>query len=412
MHDFKFKKNKLYCENVKVEDLAKKFSTPLYVYSYHTLVDHYLKLKSAFSEVNPLICYSVKANSNLSILKALIVKGAGLDIVSGGELFRAQKAACPAQRIVYASVGKTDKEISAAIVKGILFFNVESLAELKNINRIARSLKKITRVAIRINPDVEAKTHKYIATGKLTNKFGIDLESAYKILLLGGKFKNLNICGLHIHIGSQITQSAPFVEALKKVSHFIQRLKAKGTRLEYLNIGGGLGIVYDHETPQTAKIYAQEIIPLLKKTGLKIIMEPGRFIAGNAGILVTKVLYIKKTHQKKFIIVDGGMNDLIRPALYGAYHNIMPLKKISRLEKADVVGPICESGDFLAKGRLVAKVKEGDYLAVMSAGAYGFSMSSNYNSRLRAAEVMVAKAEVLVIRKRETCEDLIRNEVR
>lgn len=411
MHDFKYKKNKLYCENIKVEDLAKKFKTPLYVYSYHTLIDHYLKLKSAFSQINPLICYSVKANSNLSILKSLIAKGAGLDIVSGGELFRAQKAACPARRIVYASVGKTDQEISAAISGGILFFNVESLAELKNINRIAQEANKITRVAIRINPDVEVKTHKYISTGKLTNKFGIDLVSAYKILLLRGKFKNLNICGLHIHIGSQITQSAPFVEAIKKVSNFIQRLKAKGIELEYLNIGGGLGIIYDREAPQTAALYANEIIPLLKKTGLKIIMEPGRFIVGNAGILIVKVLYIKYTPKKKFIIVDGGMNDLIRPALYSAHHNIWPLVKNLKTEKADLVGPICESGDFLAKERLIAKVKEGDYLAVMSAGAYGFSMSSNYNSRPRAAEVIVAKHKVSVIRKRETCQDLIRNEI-
>jgi diaminopimelate decarboxylase len=411
MHDFKYKNNKLYCENIKIEDLAHGFGTPLYVYSYHTLIDHYLKLESAFAQIKPLICYSVKANSNLSILKALIAKGAGLDIVSGGELFRAKKAGCPAQRIVYASVGKTDQEISAAIKQGILFFNVESLAELKNINRIARGLNKITRVAIRINPDVEAKTHKYITTGKITNKFGIDLESAYKILLLRENFRNLNICGLHIHIGSQITQSAPFVEAIKKVSNFIQRLKSKGIALEYLNIGGGLGIIYDQEEPQTAQIYADEIIPLLKKTRLKIIMEPGRFIVGNAGILVVKVLYIKNTPKKKFIIVDGGMNDLVRPSLYSAYHNILPLHKISKTEKADVVGPICESGDFLAKERLVAKVKEGDYLAVMSAGAYGFSMSSNYNSRLRLAEVMVVKDKTLVIRKRETAQDLVRNEI-
>jgi len=417
MHDFKYKKNKLCCEDIKVEDLAKKFGTPLYVYSYHTLVDHYLKLKAAFSQINPLICYSVKANSNLSILKALIAKGAGLDIVSGGELFRARKAGCPAQRVVYASVGKTDQEISAAIKDGILFFNVESLAELKNIDRIARGLHKITRVAIRINPDVEAKTHKYISTGKITNKFGIDLESAYKILLLRAEFKNLNLCGLHIHIGSQITQSEPFVEAIKKVSGFIQRLKNKGIGLEYLNIGGGLGIIYDHEEPQTARIYARQIIPLLKNTGLKIIMEPGRFIVGNAGILVAKVLYIKSTPKKKFIIVDAGMNDLIRPALYGAYHKIVPLKRspghqVTRSQdKVDIVGPICESGDFLAKERLIAKVKEGNYLAVMSAGAYGFSMSSNYNSRLRAAEVMVAGNKALVIRKRESAQDLVRNEI-
>jgi len=410
MHEFKYKNNRFYCENVLVEKLAKTFGTPLYVYSYHTLVDHYLKLKAAFSQINPLICYSVKANSNLSILKALIARGAGLDIVSGGELFRALKVGCPANKIVYASVGKTEEEISSAITKGILFFNVESLPELRSIDRIAGRLGKITRVAIRINPDVEAKTHKFITTGKITNKFGIDLNNAYKILLLRDKFKNVKICGLHIHIGSQITESAPFVAALKKVGCFIKKLDVKGIKLEYLNIGGGMGIVYDNEMPQTAQIYADEMIPLLKSTGLKIIMEPGRFIAGNAGILVTKVLYIKNTPKKKFIIVDSGMNDLIRPALYGAYHNILPLRKIAKAEKSDVVGPICESGDFLAKERLTANVEEGDYLAVMGAGAYGFSMSSNYNSRLRAAEVMVSKEKVRVIRKRETYADLIRNE--
>jgi len=410
MHYFNYKNSQLYCENLKVEDLARKFGTPLYIYSYRTLTEHYLKLKSAFAKINPLICYSVKANSNLSILKALVEKGAGLDIVSGGELFRALKAGCPDERIVYASVGKKDEEIAEAISRGILFFNVESLSELENINRIAKSLGKIVRVAIRINPDVEAKTHKYITTGKITNKFGIDLDSAYKILLLGQKFKNLNICGLHIHIGSQITESAPFVAAIKKVSAFIEILRSKGVCLEYLNIGGGMGIIYDDEEPQTAKIYADMILPLLENTRLKVIMEPGRFIIGNAGILVAKVLYIKETPKKKFIIVDAGMNDLIRPSLYSAYHNILALHKISAREKADVVGPICESGDFLAKERVLPKFKKGDYLAVMSAGAYGFSMSSNYNSRPRAAEIMVNGNKAEVIRKRESFEDLIRNE--
>ena len=410
MHDFIYKNNNLFCEDIKVQDLAERFGTPLHIYSYNTLISHFIKLRKAFWQVEPLICYSVKANSNLAILKALVDKGAGLDIVSGGELFRALKAGCPASKIVYASVGKTETEIATAITKGILFFNVESLPELKSIDCIARRLGKITRVAIRINPDVEAKTHKFISTGKITNKFGIDFNNAYKILLLRNKFRNVKICGLHIHIGSQITESAPFVAAIKKVTDFIKKLESKSIKLEYLNIGGGLGIVYANETPQTAQVYANEVTPFLKKTGLKIIMEPGRFIVGNAGILVTKVLYIKNTPKKKFIIVDGGMNDLIRPALYGAYHNILPLRKISKTEKVDVVGPICESGDFLAKERLIAKVKEGDYLAVMSTGAYGFSMSSNYNSRLRAAEVMVMNNNVSVIRKRETYEDLIRNE--
>jgi diaminopimelate decarboxylase len=411
MHDFRYKGNNLYCENIRISDLARRFGTPLHIYSYNTLTGHFLKLQKAFLQINPLICYSVKANSNLSLLKALVEKGAGLDIVSGGELFRALKAGCPANKIVYASVGKTAGEIAEAISRGILFFNVESLPELKNIDCIARGMKKTARVAIRINPDVEVKTHKFITTGKITNKFGIDLSSAYKILLLRRKFRNVDICGLHIHIGSQITESAPFVAAISKVSEFIKKLVLKGITLEYLNIGGGLGIVYDSETPQTAQVYAGEVVPLLKSTGLKIIMEPGRFIVGNAGILVTRVLYIKKTPKKKFIIVDAGMNDLIRPALYEAYHNIIPLRRVPGTEKADVVGPICESGDFLAKQRMIARVREGDFLAVMSTGAYGSSMSSNYNSRLRPAEIMVRGGRVKLVRKRDVLADLIRNEV-
>ncbi|MCM8795239.1 MAG: diaminopimelate decarboxylase [Candidatus Omnitrophica bacterium] len=414
MHEFKYKNNQLYCEEIKVQDLAERFDTPLYVYSYHTLIDHFQKLKTAFHSINPLICYSVKANSNLAILKALVDKGAGLDIVSGGELFRAIRVGCPAQKIVYASVGKTDREIEEAIKRGILFFNVESLPELENINCIATRLNKVTNAAIRINPDVEPKTHKFITTGKLTNKFGIDFATARKILLVRDKFSYLNICGLHIHIGSQITESAPFVSAIKKMVRFINNLKKIGIRLEYLNIGGGLGIIYDKENPQTAKEFAKKILPLLKKTELKIIMEPGRFIVGNAGILVTKILYIKVTARKKFVIVDAGMNDLIRPALYDAHHQILPLHNQSTIhnsEKADIVGPICESADFFAKERLIPKVREGDYLAIMGAGAYGFSMSSNYNSRCRAKEVMVVKDKAFVIRKRETQEDLIHNEI-
>ncbi len=421
MHEFKYVKNHLCCELLRIADLADKFGTPLYIYSYHTLMSHFIKLNKAFEAVNPLICYSVKANSNLAILKALVDKGSGLDVVSGGELFRAKKAGCPAERIVYASVGKTDREIEEAIKMGILFFNVESYPELENINRIAKGLNKITNVAIRINPDVEPKTHKFITTGKLTNKFGIDLKSAYDILLLSGNFTNLKISGIHIHIGSQITEGVPFVAAINKVIKFIAELKEAGIYLKYLNIGGGLGIVYDNETPQTAVKYAKKVLPLLKKTGLKIIMEPGRFIVGNGGVLVTKVLYVKSTPKKKFVIVDAGMNDLIRPSLYGAYHQILPAKTDKPLpagrqgkpitEKVDVVGPICESGDFFAKGRIIPLVKEGDCLVVMSAGAYGFSMSSNYNSRRKAEEIMVVKDKVFVIRKRESYDDLVRNEI-
>jgi diaminopimelate decarboxylase len=412
MHEFKRKSNLFYCEDVKIQDLAKKFGTPLYVYSHDTFIGHFLKLKKAFAPVKPLICYSVKANSNLAILKALVEHGSGLDIVSGGELYRALKVGCPPQRIVYASVGKTDKEIEEAITKGILFFNVESLPELENIDRIARKLKKRTNVALRINPDVEAKTHKYITTGKLTNKFGIDFETATDILRIAGELNNVTIKGLHIHIGSQITIGEPFVEAIKKVVVFIHANRSKGVDIEYLNIGGGLGIIYEHEMPQTAAEFASKVLPILKASGLKIIMEPGRFIIGSAAILVTKVLYVKKTPLKKFVIVDAGMNDLIRPALYEAHHEIVPLVDQRRsCEKVDVVGPICESGDFLAKERMLPKVKEGEYLAAMCAGAYGFSMSSNYNSRRRAAEVLVKGNKVAMIRKREGFEDLIRNEI-
>jgi diaminopimelate decarboxylase len=412
MHEFKYKNNRLYCEGVSVETLAKKFGTPLYVYSHATLIDHYNKLKSAFKQISPLICYSVKANSNLSILKTLVNAGSGLDIVSGGELFRAIKAGCPAEKIVYASVGKTDGEIRVSIKRGILFFNVESIAELENINRIAKVFNKTANIAIRINPDVEPKTHKFITTGKLTNKFGIDFKSAFDIIVQRHQFSNLNICGLHIHIGSQITESAPYVATILKVSSFIKKLKAQGISLEYLNIGGGLGIVYNNENPQTAEKFAQKILPLLKQAGLKIIMEPGRFIVGNAGVLLTKVLYIKSSPLKKFVIVDAGMNDLIRPALYEAYHQILPMQSRNvPYEKVDVVGPICESGDYLAKERRIARSKAGDYLAVMGAGAYGCSMASNYNSRRRAAEVLVSGGKAVLIRKRETFTDLIQNEI-
>lgn len=414
MHEFKYRRNYLYCEEIKVQDLARAFGSPLYVYSYKTLIDHFLKLKTAFRQIEPLICYSVKANSNLAILKALVDKGAGLDIVSGGELFCAIEVGCPAEKIVYASVGKTDKEIEEAIKRRILFFNVESISELENINRISKKFNRITRVAIRINPDIEPKTHRYITTGKITNKFGIDFKSAYQILLLRKALSNVKIIGLHIHIGSQITESAPYVAAITKLVRFIAQLRRKGIDLEYLNIGGGLGIVYDKETPQTAQKFAKKILPLLKKTGLKIILEPGRFIVGNAGILVTRVLYIKSTPQKKFVIVDAGMNDLIRPALYGAYHNIIPLRTTHHTQPAmqyDIVGPICESADFFAKDRRLFKIKEDEFLAIMGAGAYGFSMSSNYNSRPRCAEVLVVKNKAFVIRKREAYQDLIRNEI-
>jgi diaminopimelate decarboxylase len=413
MHYFAYKKNELYCEGISLRTLAEKFGTPLYVYSSRTVVEHLEKIQKAFAPVKPLICYAMKANSNLAIVKMLVDRGAGLDIVSGGELFLASKASCPGNRIVYASVGKTDKEISEAIDKKILMFNVESIPELEKINEIAADKRTVVNVALRVNPNVAASTHKYISTGKMTNKFGIDLDTAAKILAKASKFSNIAIKGLHIHIGSQISQSTPFVKAIKKMVKFIAAMAKKNIKIEYLDIGGGLGIIYNKETPQTADEFASKVIPLLKNSGLKLILEPGRFIVGNAGILVTKVVYVKKTPYKQFVIVNGAMNDLIRPALYDAYHEILPIDKIASRKKVtvDVVGPVCESGDFFAKNRDLAQANEGEYLAVMGAGAYGFSMSSNYNSRLRAAEVMVKNDKAYLVRKREAYEDLIMNEV-
>jgi diaminopimelate decarboxylase len=425
MHYFTFKEKSLYCETRKVSDLAKIFGTPLYVYSAKTILDHFYKIKRAFAALNPLICYSVKANSNLSIIKLLINHGAGLDIVSGGELYRARKVRCPAERIVYASVGKTENEIKDAIKSAILMFNVESLPELERIERIAKKSKAKVNISLRFNPDVEPKTHSYITTGKKETKFGMDEGAVKSIFLSNKKYPNLNIIGIHIHIGSQIQQAQPFVKAIKRTEKIVNDLKQKKIFLKYFNIGGGLGIVYDKERPQTANEFAKKVLPLLKRIGLQVILEPGRFIVGNAGILVTKVTYIKDTPQKRFVIVDAAMNDLARPSLYGSYHEIVPLIKGPRAKGpayakasagrqgprlADIVGPICESGDFLGKARNLA-VNEGEYLAILGAGAYGFSMSSNYNSRGRAAEVLVRKSKACLIRKRETYKDLVSKEI-
>ena len=332
MHDFKYKNNELYCEQVKIADIADKVSTPFYLYSYNTLLSHYRKLAAAFRALSPVICYSMKANSNLAILRALVKAGSGLDIVSGGELYKALLVGGDPKKIVYASVGKTEEEIRQAVARQILFFNVESLSELELINRVACDLGVNASVALRINPDVEPKTHRYITTGKLTNKFGIDLDTAYSIFKNRAEFAHLKFNGLHMHIGSQIIDGAPYILAVKKMIGFIKRLKNEAINIQYLNIGGGLGVIYNKEQPQTAEEFAKKVIPLLKDTGLKIILEPGRFIVGNAGILVVKILYIKKTPLKNFVITDAGMNDLIRPSLYGAHHDILPLRKAAAAE--------------------------------------------------------------------------------
>lgn len=409
MHRFAFKNNKLYCETISVERAAKQFGTPLYLYSLGTVMDHFNKIKEAFKPMDPLICFSMKANSNLAIISSLVKSGAGLDIVSGGELYLALKAGCPPGKIVYASVGKKPEEIKDAIRKRIFLFNVESEPELAMINKIARSEKRVVSVALRVNPDVSAHSHKYITTGTAENKFGLDFEAVIKIFKNRDRFRNLRIKGLHIHIGSQITQSEPFIKALAKILKFIDSLELAP---EYMNIGGGLGIIYSKEKPQTAEDFAKKIIPLFKGRDLKLILEPGRFVVGNSGVLVTKVIYIKKNFSgKSFAIVDAGMNDLIRPSLYEAYHEINPVvKRSGKTYSYDIVGPICESGDFLGKDRTFAGLRQGDYLAVMGAGAYGFSMSSNYNSRPRLPEVIVSKGKMHLARRRESYGDLLRGQ--
>lgn len=417
MHRFQFKGRELYCEEVPVSKIAKAVGTPVYLYSLRTFLDHFLKLKEAFKAADPLVCFSMKANSNLTVLKTLVDHGSGLDIVSGGELFRAKKVGVDPRKIVFASVGKTETEIETAIKAGILMFNVESIPELEMINAVACRLNAVQKVAIRLNPDVLPGTHDYITTGTKQNKFGIDLETAYQLFMESYRYPFIRFAGVHIHIGSQITESKPFVKAIKKVLQFIDSVRFCGNPVEYLNIGGGLGIIYSKEKPQTAKEFAGVILPLFKnydmKNGLRLILEPGRFVSGNSGILVTKVLYKKVSSAKTFMIVDAAMNDLIRPSFYGAYHEITPVvreKGKGRPSEVDIVGPICESGDFLAKNRKMPAANVGDLLAVRSCGAYGFVMSSNYNSRPRAPEVVVKGKKFFVARKRETYEDLVRNE--
>jgi len=415
MHRFKFRNRELYCENVPVRKVAKSVGTPFYLYSLGTFLDHFRKLKKAFSGIDHLICFSVKSNTNLTVLSELVRAGAGLDIVSGGELYKALKIKVSPKKIVFASVGKAEKEIREAVEAGILLFNVETEAELEVINRVACRLNKIQNVALRINPNVQPKTHRYITTGSKENKFGLDIPTAFRIYMESYRYPFLKFAGVHLHIGSQITESKPFIKAIRRAMDFVARLQRSGIFLEYLNIGGGLGIIYSDEKPQTAAQFARAVKPLLKKMNLKIILEPGRFISGNSGILVSRVLYWKETQSKTFAIVDAGMNDLLRPSIYSAYHEIVPVlqnhkKKSKLVPHVDVVGPICESGDFLGKNRSLPKLGTGDLLAVMSCGAYAFTMSSNYNSRPRVPEVVVKGSRFLVARRRETYKDLIQGE--
>src|SRR6202142_2849535 len=416
MHDFRYVSNRLFCEGVSIESLARKFGTPLYVYSQRTLTEHFQRLDRAFAPLDHMICFAMKANSNLSVMRTLANLGSGFDIVSGGELQRVIAAGGDPRRCVFAGVGKTEAEIEFALHRGIYSFNVESEPELLRINRVAARLKKIAPIAVRVNPDVDAFTHAKITTGTYENKFGIQFEQVEGVYARARKLKNLRLRGLQMHIGSQVTQTSPFEQAVRKVLPLLKRLQERYA-LEFFSLGGGLGIVYqpalasgaaawwktapakDILTPQR---YAARLAPLLRPLGLRILIEPGRFIVGNAGILVTRVEYVKRTGKKNFVIVDAAMNDLIRPAFYDSYHEIVALKKKGgAMISSDVVGGICESGDYFCKDRPLPKVGEGDFLALLSAGAYGSVMGSNYNARPLAAEILVSGKQFAVARKRQ-----------
>mgnify|MGYP000001415338 FL=1 len=411
MHHFKYRGNALFCEDVSIQDISAKIGTPFYLYSYATLKRHFQVFDAAFEDVSKLICFSAKANTNLAVLKIFADLGCGLDIVSGGELYRGLMAGFSPDRIVYSGVGKRVDEIDYALDTDILMFNVESPVELELINRRAASLRKRAPVAIRVNPDVDPKTHPYISTGLKKNKFGINTDTAIESYRMAGDLEHVDVVGIDCHIGSQITETKPFEAALKSLKNLINDLKQMGIDIKYLDMGGGLGITYADEKPPPLSEYAATMTQQLKGMDLKLILEPGRVLVGNAGILVTKVLYRKPGETKNFVIVDAGMNDLLRPTLYNAFHAIEPVVNSNENQiVADVVGPICESSDFLAVDRNINNVKPGDLLAVMSAGAYGYVMSSNYCSRLRVAEVMVKDDRFHVIKTRESYEDLVRGE--
>lgn len=413
MHNFEYRQGELYCEQVPVSRIAKEVGTPCYVYSHATLIRHFHAYDGAFKNIPHIVAFAMKANSNLAILRLMAREGSGVDIVSGGELFRALKAGVPPAKIVFAGVGKDAGEIAEALKADILMFNVESSAEIRAINDVAASIGKKARIALRINPDVDPKTHPYISTGMKKSKFGIAADRALDEYKMAASLSHIEVVGVHAHIGSQLTDVTPFVDSLKKVVGLIGTLKAQGINIRYLNIGGGLGITYSEEKPPLPQDLADAISPIVTDLGLTLVMEPGRVIVGNAGILVTKALYLKEGEAKSFVIIDAAMNDLIRPSLYGAYHEIKPVNEEAghrAKQQVDIVGPVCESGDFLAKDRLLASVKPGELLAVMSAGAYGFVMASNYNSRPRVPEVLVKGGEIHVIRERETYEDLVKRE--
>lgn len=417
MNHFEYRNGEMFAEGVPVKRIANEVGTPAYIYSLATLKRHYQVFDRAFAKVPHIVCFSVKANSNLALLRAFANEGSGFDIVSGGELFRALKAGGDPKKIVFSGVGKKKDEIEYALRSEILMFNVESEDELVALNEIARAIGKKAPISLRVNPDVDPQTHPYISTGMKKAKFGVEIKKSAETYKKAASLPNIEVVGVDCHIGSQLTSLSPFVDALARVREYLDRvlvgsLQKEGARIRYLDLGGGLGINYNDETPPQPQEYARAIIEGLEGLDITLILEPGRVIVGNAGILVTEVQYVKENDAKRFVIVDAGMNDLIRPALYGSYQAICPVVE-TKAEKivADVVGPICESGDFFAKDREMARPQRGDRLAVMSAGAYGFTMASNYNSHPKAPEVLVDGDKYYVVRKRESFEDLINGEV-
>lgn len=410
MSHFQRKEGVLHVEQCRLDELAQRFQTPLYVYSKQAFTEHYQAMDKAFDFINHQVCFAVKSNSNIAVLNVLAKLGAGFDIVTGGELARVLAAGGDASKIVYSGLSKSEADIEKALEVGIACFNVESYAELDRINYIAGKLNKKAPISLRVNPDVDAKTHPYISTGLKENKFGIPSDEVMATYRYAHSLAHLEVVGIDCHIGSQLTETQPFVDALERVSLWIEQLKAEGIHLKHIDIGGGLGVVYTDETPPSVEEYAQALRPILEKLGLKVYMEPGRSISANAGVLLTQVDFLKLTAHRNFAIVDAAMNDLIRPALYESYMDIQPV--VATLDEPqlwDIVGTICETADFLGKQRSLA-LKAGDVLAVMGAGAYGFVMSSNYNSRGRAAEIMVDGEQAYVIRQRETIESLWQNE--
>ncbi len=412
MEAFNYRANQLHCEQVPLRRLVEKHGTPLYVYSAGHIREQYRAYDQAFDGLDHMICSAIKANSNLAVIRLLAREGSGFDLVSGGDLYRVLRAGGKPQRCVFAGVGKTDDEISYALEHGIYAFHVESEPELAAIDRVARRRKQQAPIAIRVNPGVDPHTHRYISTGKHESKFGISIHRAAAVYRQAARLKGIEIRGVQMHIGSQITSTGPFVTAVKKMLPLVETVREMaGTNLKYFDIGGGLGIRYDNEKPPAPSALARVVRPQVNRLGLRLLLEPGRSILGNSGALLTRVLYVKKTPVKEFVIVDGAMTELIRPALYSSYHEIVPLRRTRRKKvKVDVVGPVCESGDFLAENRRLVSVKPGEYLATLSAGAYGMVMASNYNSRPRPAEILVEGDRARVVRQRETMEDLIRGE--